>query len=81
MTEITAGYVNPRYPTRHESTNGWNGANNDTDMPCEVCGRGDVERVIYHGGNYGPESDGHIVVCFPCSQTLGPEWHGCGCGG
>jgi hypothetical protein len=73
-------------PTHHpESTNGWNGANNDgiKDKPCDICGKVDVEKVYYHGGDgyqYGKDYN-HIVACWPCSQTLDSSWYGCGCGG
>ena len=77
-------FVNPMLPTHHaESKNGWNGANNDglLGVPCRLCGRADIERAIFHGDDFHDGHNGHIVVCWPCSQTLGPEYYGCGCGG
>jgi hypothetical protein len=69
-------------PTQHESTNGWNGANNDAikDRPCYICGKVDTEKVWYHCSRAFHQPD-HISVCWPCSQTLDSEWYGCGCGG
>jgi hypothetical protein len=59
--------------------NGWRGAKGagvmSNDIKCKECKK--IKNVLktYHS------IDGHIIVCFKCSQKLAHKWHGCGCGG